>query len=205
MIRQAQLSLVRVAGGKFSRMLPRRINRRNPPSSALPRSETPSLSVGAPHRADSRNFIHSACIHCAGRCGCSRSNSLCRAAGGTFPPNFLVMSGLPNGIYAFRVIANNAQGNNGLSNPSNNVTLPTIVPPLIPTNVTATAGDTVAFVNFVAPPNAATAGDHRLPDHFKARGRREPSSCGYRYQRNRDWVDGWHHLYLLCPRNQCWR
>ena len=54
------------------------------------------------------------------------------------------------------MIANNAQGNNGLSNPSNNVTLPTIVPPLIPTNVTATAGDTVAFVNFVAPPNAAT-------------------------------------------------
>jgi hypothetical protein len=80
------------------------------------------------------------------------------AAGGTFPPNFLVISGLPNGIYAFRVIANNAQGNNGLSNASNNVTLPTIVPPLIPTNVTATAGDTVAFVNFVAPPNAATQG-----------------------------------------------
>ena len=76
-------------------------------------------------------------------------------AGGTFPPNFLVMSGLPNGIYAFRVIANNPQGNNGLSNPSNNVTLPTVVPPVIPTNVSATAGDTVAFVNFVAPPNSA--------------------------------------------------
>ena len=78
--------------------------------------------------------------------------------GGTFPPNFLVLSGLPNGTYAFRVIANNAQGNNGLSNPSNNVTLPFVAPPLIPTNVAATAGDTVAFINFVAPPNAATQG-----------------------------------------------
>lgn len=79
-------------------------------------------------------------------------------AGGTFPPNFLVLPGLPNGVYAFRVIANNAQGNNGLSNASNNVTLPTIVPPGIPTNVTATAGDTVAFVNFVAPANSAPQG-----------------------------------------------
>jgi hypothetical protein len=80
------------------------------------------------------------------------------AAGGSFPPNFLVLSGLANGVYAFRVTANNAFGNNGPSNPSNNVSLPNVVPPLIPTNVTATAGDTVAFVNFVAPPNAATQG-----------------------------------------------
>src|SRR6185312_16122917 len=76
-------------------------------------------------------------------------------AGGTYPPNFVVIPGLPNGSYSFRVIANNAQGNNGPSQPSNSVTLPTVVPPGIPTNVTATAGDTVAFVNFVAPPNAA--------------------------------------------------
>jgi hypothetical protein len=80
------------------------------------------------------------------------------AAGGSFPPNFLVLSGLANGVYAFRVTANNAFGNNGPSNPSNNVSLPNVVPPLIPTNVTATAGDTVAFLNFVAPPNAATQG-----------------------------------------------
>ncbi len=81
------------------------------------------------------------------------------ALGGTFPPNFLVIPGLPNGAYAFRVIANNAQGNNGLSpTTSNTVTLPTIPTPLIPTNIVATAGDTVAFVNFVAPPNAASQG-----------------------------------------------
>jgi len=77
-------------------------------------------------------------------------------AGGTYPPNFVVIPGLPNGSYSFRVIANNAHGNNGPSQPSNSVTLPTIVPPAIPTNVSATAGDTVAFVNFVAPPNAAS-------------------------------------------------
>ena len=78
------------------------------------------------------------------------------ALGGTFPPNFLVIPGLPNGTYAFRVIANNTQGNNGPNaTPSVPVTLPAIPVPLIPTNVVATAGDTVAFVNFAAPPNAA--------------------------------------------------
>jgi len=76
--------------------------------------------------------------------------------GGKYPPNVLVIPGLPNGTYAFRVIANNASGNNGLNpTPSNTVTLPAIAVPLIPTNVLATAGDTVAFVNFAAPPNAA--------------------------------------------------
>jgi Fibronectin type III domain len=76
--------------------------------------------------------------------------------GGKFPPNFLVIPGLPNGAYSFRVIANNGFGNNGLNSiPSLPVTLPAIPLPLIPTNVVATAGDTVAFVNFAAPPNAA--------------------------------------------------
>jgi hypothetical protein len=78
--------------------------------------------------------------------------------GGTFPPNFLVIPGVANGTYAFRVTANNAQGNNGPSANSNSVTIPTVVPPGIPTNVSATAGDTAAFVSFVAPPNSATEG-----------------------------------------------
>lgn len=78
--------------------------------------------------------------------------------GGTFPPNFLVIPGVANGTYAFRVTANNAQGNNGPSANSNSVTIPTVVPPGIPTNVSATAGDTAAFVSFVAPPNSATQG-----------------------------------------------
>jgi hypothetical protein len=78
--------------------------------------------------------------------------------GGTFPPNFLVIAGVANGAYAFRVTANNAQGNNGPSPNSNSVTIPTVVPPGIPTNISATAGDTVAFVSFVAPPNSATQG-----------------------------------------------
>ncbi|HEY3771299.1 MAG TPA: fibronectin type III domain-containing protein [Candidatus Angelobacter sp.] len=77
------------------------------------------------------------------------------ALGGTFPPNFLVIPGVANGTYAFKVIANNAQGNNGLSAASNTVTIPTVVPPGIPTNVAATAGDATAFVNFVAPPSSA--------------------------------------------------
>jgi Fibronectin type III domain/Domain of unknown function DUF11 len=76
--------------------------------------------------------------------------------GGTFPPNFLVIPGVANGTYAFKIIANNGQGNNGLSAASNTVTIPTVVPPGIPTNVSATAGDTAAFVSFVAPPNSAT-------------------------------------------------
>jgi hypothetical protein len=78
--------------------------------------------------------------------------------GGTFPPNFLVIPGVANGTYAFRVTANNAQGNNGPSANSNSVTIPTIVPPGIPTNISATAGDSVAFVSFVAPPNSVTQG-----------------------------------------------
>ncbi len=80
------------------------------------------------------------------------------AAGGTFPPNFLVIPGLANGSYTFEVAANNGQGNGPFSAPSTAVTLPTVVKPGIPTNITATAGDTVAFVNFAPPPNAAIQG-----------------------------------------------
>ncbi|HYX52654.1 MAG TPA: fibronectin type III domain-containing protein [Candidatus Limnocylindrales bacterium] len=79
-------------------------------------------------------------------------------AGGSFPPNYVTIPSLPSGTYAFRVTANNAQGNNGPANASNTVTLPYTPPPSIPTSVTATAGDTVAFVNFAAPPNAASQG-----------------------------------------------
>lgn len=77
------------------------------------------------------------------------------ALGGSFPPNHVTITGVPNGTYAFRVTANNNQGNNGPSVASNTVTLPTVLAPGIPTNISATAGDSVAFVNFVAPPNSA--------------------------------------------------
>jgi hypothetical protein len=88
--------------------------------------------------------------------GALADHTVTPALGGTFPPNFLVIPGVANGTYAFKIIANNAQGNNGLSTASNTVKIPTVVPPSIPTNVSATAGDTVAFVSFVAPPNSAT-------------------------------------------------
>jgi hypothetical protein len=77
------------------------------------------------------------------------------APAGGFTPNFLVIPGVANGTYAFRVTANNGAGNNGPSAPSNTVTLPFIAPPSIPTTVSATAGDTIAFVNFAPSPNAA--------------------------------------------------
>ena len=41
-------------------------------------------------------------------------------------------------------------------NPNSNVTLPTSITPGIPTNIVATAGDSVAFLTFAPPPNIAT-------------------------------------------------
>ncbi|HZU31944.1 MAG TPA: fibronectin type III domain-containing protein, partial [Candidatus Angelobacter sp.] len=77
-------------------------------------------------------------------------------AGGGFPPNFLVIPGVPNGAYAFTVTANNGAGSSAPSAASNTITLPFTRLPSIPTTVSATAGDTVAFVSFAPSPNAAT-------------------------------------------------
>jgi hypothetical protein len=78
--------------------------------------------------------------------------------GVTFPPNFLVLTGLAAGSYTFEVSANNANGPGKFSAASAAITLPAVPAPGIPTNVSATAGDTVAFVSFVAPPNSAAEG-----------------------------------------------
>ncbi len=71
-----------------------------------------------------------------------------------FAPNFLVIPGLADGVYVFQVTANNGSGP-GAPATSNSVTLPQLTTPGIPTNVVATAGDSTAFISFVAPPNAA--------------------------------------------------
>ena len=76
-----------------------------------------------------------------------------------FPANSLVLPNLPNGSYSFEVAANNAIGSSGFPlgpDPNSNVTLPTSITPGIPTNVVATAGDSVAFLTFAPPPNIAT-------------------------------------------------
>jgi hypothetical protein len=76
-----------------------------------------------------------------------------------FPANSLVLPNLPNGSYSFEVAANNANGSSGFPlgpDPNSNVTLPTSITPGIPTNVVATAGDSVAFLTFAPPPNIAT-------------------------------------------------
>ncbi len=84
-------------------------------------------------------------------------------AGGTFPPNFAVVTGLtnstgvpPSPTYTFQVSATNGSGTSALSAPSNTVLLPGVPVPGIPTNISATAGDGAAFVSWVAPPNAAS-------------------------------------------------
>jgi Fibronectin type III domain/Domain of unknown function DUF11 len=76
----------------------------------------------------------------------------------TFTPNFLVLTGLAAGSYTFEVSATNASGTSAPSTASTAVTLPAVVPPAIPTNIAATAGDSVAFVSFAPPPNAANEG-----------------------------------------------
>jgi hypothetical protein len=76
---------------------------------------------------------------------------------GLFPPNFVVIAGLANGTYTFSVVANNAVGSSAAT-VSAPITLPFVVAPGIPTNVTATAGNAAAFVSFVPPINAATQG-----------------------------------------------
>jgi hypothetical protein len=76
---------------------------------------------------------------------------------GVFPPNFLVIPNLANGVYTFSVTANNLLGPSAATT-SALVTVPVILPPSIPTNISATAGNAAAFVGFAAPPNSATQG-----------------------------------------------
>ena len=76
----------------------------------------------------------------------------------SFAPNFLVLTGVAAGSYTFEVSASNASGPGPFSPPSTAITLPAILPPGIPTNVSATPGDKVAFVSFAAPPSSAAEG-----------------------------------------------
>lgn len=76
---------------------------------------------------------------------------------GIFPPNFLVIPNVANGVYTFSVAANNAVGSSAATT-SASVIVPVVVPPSIPTNVAATPGNQAAFVSFAAPPNAASQG-----------------------------------------------
>jgi len=71
------------------------------------------------------------------------------APGGVYPPTSLVIPGLTNGVsYAFEVSATNANGTSAFSAQSNTITLPGIGVPSAPTNATAVAGDTQAFVTW---------------------------------------------------------
>jgi uncharacterized repeat protein (TIGR01451 family) len=70
-----------------------------------------------------------------------------------FPPSStLISAGLVSGTsYTFAVAATNANGTSAFSGDSNSATFPTIARPGIPTRTQATAGDTAAFVTWVAP------------------------------------------------------
>jgi len=87
------------------------------------------------------------------------SDTIVTAAAGTaFPPTTTTISSLASGpVYTFQVSAINAIGESGFSPLSNSVTVPGIDPPGIPTRVTATAGDTAAFVSWFPPANSGGA------------------------------------------------
>jgi uncharacterized repeat protein (TIGR01451 family) len=72
-----------------------------------------------------------------------------------FPPTTTTVSaGLVTGTsYTFAVAATNAVGTSAFSGASNSATYPTIAVPSIPTTTLASAGDTAAFVTWVAPAN----------------------------------------------------
>jgi hypothetical protein len=80
--------------------------------------------------------------------------SVVPAAGSSFPPTSVLISGLVNGTsYTFTVTATNASGTSAASAPSAPVTPPGIAVPAAPTGVTAIPGDTQASVSFtVSPP-----------------------------------------------------
>jgi uncharacterized repeat protein (TIGR01451 family) len=71
------------------------------------------------------------------------------APGSIYPPTSLVIPGLTNGVsYAFEVSATNGNGTSAFSSQSNTITPPGIGVPSAPTNATAVAGDTEAFVTW---------------------------------------------------------
>src|SRR5262249_48133455 len=75
-------------------------------------------------------------------------------AGATIGPTATNITGLTNGVtYQFEVLATNAQGSSPFSTPSNPVTPQAPTVPGQPTNVSATAGDSLATVFWTAPVN----------------------------------------------------
>jgi hypothetical protein len=77
---------------------------------------------------------------------------------GGFPATTTNIASLAVGpAYTFRVSAINGKGESGFSPVSNTVNLPGIDPPGIPTQAAATAGDSAAFVTWVAPANPGGA------------------------------------------------
>jgi len=74
-------------------------------------------------------------------------------AGGIFPPTSTSINVAQNVAYQFQVSASNAQGSSPLSANSNVVPLGAAIPGT-PTGVTASAGDTQAFVSWTAPVNS---------------------------------------------------
>ena len=73
-------------------------------------------------------------------------------AGGLFPPTSTNINVAQSVAYQFQVSASNAQGSSALSANSNVVPLGAAIPGT-PTGVTAVAGDTQAFVSWIAPVN----------------------------------------------------
>lgn len=74
-------------------------------------------------------------------------------AGGIFPPTSTNINVSQNVAYQFQVSASNAQGSSTLSATSNVVPLGAVIPGT-PTGVTAVAGDTQAYVSWIAPVNS---------------------------------------------------
>ena len=71
--------------------------------------------------------------------------------GSIYPPTSVTIPGLvPGVVYQFQVVATNAQGSSALSAPSNSIPVG-ITLPGTPTGVTATPGDTQAYVSWTLP------------------------------------------------------
>ncbi len=84
--------------------------------------------------------------------GVFSSDTIVSGTGTIFPATTTTLSGLASGpAYTFQVSAINGKGESGFSPVSNSVGVPGVDPPGMPTNATATSGDTAAFVNWTAP------------------------------------------------------
>jgi fibronectin type III domain protein/uncharacterized protein DUF11 len=76
--------------------------------------------------------------------------------GGVYPPMSTTVNVAQNVAYQFQVAASNGQGSSAFSAPSNVVPVGAALPGT-PTNVTALAGDTQAYVSWTAPINSSGA------------------------------------------------